>query len=283
MESIKRGINEKWLLASTKTDNDKECLNQILLDGYLNNECLSSGEIIDLTIASYHLKLRRCDAYHCLKMFTEIIKEDLHFLIKDFYTENDKVILDLGANMGFYSLKAASLLPHSKIFSLEPNPDIFELLRQNIENNGFKERVTPLNYAISGQNCDFEFHVTDQASGLGGKYLGELAKSNRSWVDPEKISTRTVKGIRLINLIDQFGLDQVDIVKFDIQGMELEVLVDAIPKLSKIKKIILEPHSEDTESIISNLLTQEGFEMVDREERQYGDSYWINKKLNKTH
>src|SRR5262245_54360926 len=46
--------------------------------------------------------------------------------------------LDIGANMGYYSVKIGGLIgPSGKIFSFEPNPEIYPFLKDNMEVNGF--------------------------------------------------------------------------------------------------------------------------------------------------
>src|SRR5690606_13070940 len=58
-------------------------------------------------------------------------------------------VLDVGANVGLYTLLAARLLQGAgKVFSFEPTPDVFRILKNNVQLNGFAESGI-----ISLHNC----------------------------------------------------------------------------------------------------------------------------------
>src|SRR6266496_3656751 len=63
---------------------------------------------------------------------------------------SDSVIVDVGANIGLFTLYAAREAPGARIVSIEPFPDTCQRLRQLVETNRLTERVTILNCAISG-------------------------------------------------------------------------------------------------------------------------------------
>ena len=67
---------------------------------------------------------------------------------------NELVILDLGGNIGLFSLYAAREAPLARIFTAEPMPATFMRLQQNLLRNAVQDRVTALNYAVAGTECE---------------------------------------------------------------------------------------------------------------------------------
>lgn len=53
----------------------------------------------------------------------------------------DGLIVNIGANIGFYSVQLAKAFPNHSVLAIEPNPEAFELLNINIEQNGLAERI----------------------------------------------------------------------------------------------------------------------------------------------
>ena len=65
-------------------------------------------------------------------------KKEIEFIIKIFPT--DGVLIGGGTYKGFWSLRFASIYPNAKIFTVEPNPEIFEVFQFNIKINHPKYR-----------------------------------------------------------------------------------------------------------------------------------------------
>jgi len=133
------------------------------------------------------------------KLFHEIIREGM-------------TVLDLGANIGYYSLLAGSLIGTGKVFAFEPFPETFSLLRRNIQINGFTN-ITPINKAVSNLIGKQKFFsVNDPTSNsLFQKASGESTKT----IEVDSIT------------IDAFVYENkltVDVVKMDIEGAEIQVL-----------------------------------------------------------
>src|SRR3990167_1916537 len=64
---------------------------------------------------------------------TELIQKEI---------QKGDVVLDIGANIGYYTLIFAKLVgENGKVFAFEPDPTNFDLLKQNVENNGYKNVV----------------------------------------------------------------------------------------------------------------------------------------------
>ena len=73
--------------------------------------------------------------------------EEMNFLSD--YLKPGNLFVDIGANIGVYSILAAS--KKAKVIAVEPVPSTFEMLKKNIILNDFQDLIEPLNIAISNK------------------------------------------------------------------------------------------------------------------------------------
>ena len=67
-------------------------------------------------------------------------------------------ILDIGSNIGLYSIAYSIIFPKSKVYSFEPSPEIFEVLSSNLNlNKNNVQNIKPINIAISKSKNTLEF------------------------------------------------------------------------------------------------------------------------------
>src|SRR2546423_12398987 len=86
-----------------------------------------------------------------------------------FVTE-DTVFLDIGANIGLYTLRVARrVYPNGKIYSFEPNPQLNELLTRNVYVNGLGSIVQSFQLGLSDRNCTATFQYPK--GHLGGGHI----------------------------------------------------------------------------------------------------------------
>ena len=119
-------------------------------------------------------------------------------------------VLDLGANLGIYTLRA--LRKGCTVFSFEPTPRICRILRENIKANGFEPtgRAHVVEAAVSSKNGSAVFF---QNRGVCGQSSTLYADNE----DDEKEKV-TVETISLDSCRERFG--RVDFIKIDIEGAE---------------------------------------------------------------
>ncbi|MFC2060355.1 FkbM family methyltransferase [Chloroflexota bacterium] len=121
------------------------------------------------------------------------------------------VVLDLGANLGYYSLLAARLVGgKGRVYSFEPEPRNFRLLLKNIELNGY-DNITPLQKAVSDKTEMLKLFISSEDSG---------AHTIRESVDSrdykESIDMEVVK-------LDEFfagNTKPINVIKMDVEGSE---------------------------------------------------------------
>ena len=62
---------------------------------------------------------------------------------------DDTHLLDIGANLGYFSLLAAAKCPHGRVFSVEPDPQNFRAFSASIALNDYRGRITAVQTAAS--------------------------------------------------------------------------------------------------------------------------------------
>ncbi len=157
-----------------------------------------------------------------------------HNLIKLFSPKEGDVVVDVGAHIGLYTIIASKRLGASgKVVAIEAAPSNFEMLDKNIKLNKLNNVITSNNLVYS-RETDLVLAEYDRIlSGVDGK--SEIKNRNV-----------TVHVNTLDNLLQQNGVDAEDVnwMKIDVEGAELEVLRGAQNILSKSKdiSILIEIH-----------------------------------------
>ena len=131
------------------------------------------------------------------------------------------VIIDVGAYIGNHSTFFAQHC-QAKVFSIEPNREAFDLLKKNIQLNGLENNVTLLNHGIGKE------------LGKGSIVGGSEDNMGMSQLEAD------VEGEVVIETIDHLfsELNRVDVIKIDVEGMEMDVLQGATDILEKHKPLL---------------------------------------------
>lgn len=141
------------------------------------------------------------------------------------FTESDvhPVIFDVGANVGQTVAKIKAHFPQSKVFSFEPSPTTFALLKQNCAK--FQE-VEVLNYGIGARKGTLPFHentLSDMSSFLEMTDLG--------WGESKKVTE--VEVLTIDDFCAGKGINGIHLLKSDTQGYDFEVLKGAAELMKK--------------------------------------------------
>jgi FkbM family methyltransferase len=188
----------------------------------------------------------------------EIFGREIYFTPS---SNREKVIIDLGAQAGIYSLYAALKNKNAKIYAVEPDPDNYKQLCKNIEINELQGIIIPFKRAVAKENGKLYFYVSNQSSRSSS--LFNIRTSGR------KIRVDTIS---LQSLFETFKLNRCDILKVDVEGAEYEVLYSSPMKvIRKINKIYMECH--DLSNIrkdynkrgMKKFLRNNGFEVINEE------------------
>jgi FkbM family methyltransferase len=117
-------------------------------------------------------------------------------------------VVDVGANIGYYSLLAARGVGKSgRVFAIEPNATVYQMLLQNIAVNGY-HTIVPINRCVSNVSGQARFHVNRDLPGESNMLPYSAA---------EREDTITVDTFTLDDLLPDC---EVDVLKMDIEGAE---------------------------------------------------------------
>jgi FkbM family methyltransferase len=124
------------------------------------------------------------------------------------------VVLDIGANIGVFTLHAARLVGlHGKVYSFEPAPRVFKILKENVQVNGFLETGV----------IEFRQVAAWDRAGIAQMTVYE-ADSGRSTLFPSDGQGREIE-VTTATLDEALSAQQrVDVVKIDAEGAEPRIL-----------------------------------------------------------
>jgi FkbM family methyltransferase len=146
-------------------------------------------------------------------IYTQEKTELLYFLSS---LRKGMTVLDIGANIGYYSLLAAArIAKNGKVHSFEPVRETYSRLQQNITLNEFKN-IEAHRYIIHDHIGEMDIFVADK-SNTGSSSLSRSMENFSNTV--QKVQTITID-----SYIKSRQIKSVDIVKIDVEGSELFVL-----------------------------------------------------------
>ncbi len=186
------------------------------------------------------------------------------------------VVVDVGANVGIFSIWAARTYRPRTILSYEASPTTHRCLVANVARHIAPETTTvhPQNLAVSNQaGGTLVLNQPPWNSGLSTMLDG----AKLPWVEELRakgeLITHTVPCTSISHEIATRALDTIDLLKIDVEGHFMEVLQGIHPAdFAKIKHIVLE--AEYTESLghsresLSEALRAKGYEVEARDAAQ---------------
>lgn len=134
-------------------------------------------------------------------------------------------IVDAGAHIGLSSVFFASKYPKATVIAIEPEPSNFAVLLRNVKDYsnikpiqaGLWSRKTHLSIQDSNV-ATWSFRVSEDSSGSG------------------------IPAVGIQDLITDFNMDRIDVLKIDIEGSEIEVLNNSKAWIDAVKTLIIELH-----------------------------------------
>lgn len=175
-------------------------------------------------------------------------------------------IIDCGANIGLSVIYFKRLFPESKITAFEPDKDIFTLLQKNLEIFGCND-IDLINKAVWKENRSIKFLAS---GGVGGRI--QEAKEGEAIFE--------LPAVRLKDYLNE----EIDFLKIDIEGSELDVINDCRNELKNVKNIFIEYHSEESREQkldeILRILKSAGFKYYIKEAWNNQPNPFINKRVN---
>jgi FkbM family methyltransferase len=173
------------------------------------------------------------------KFFCRINRDDFLFMtnheneIMEYFNPNEgDTVVDVGAHIGLYSLIAAKRVgPSGKVIAIEPDPENCNLLQRNIELNKLTN-VTIFKRAAFSSSSKLKLYLPGKERGF--TKLSTIMANRAVTENFLEIDATTLDHLMLMQ-----GMTQVNWIKIDVEGAELEVLKGAIVTLSVSKDIAL--------------------------------------------
>lgn len=159
-----------------------------------------------------------------------------------------RTVLDIGAFIGSHTVYFAQQVgPRGRVYAFEPQRHAFQMLCGNVALNALTN-VTCLPYVVGKET--------------GVRRLGELSQTvaenfggTQALVVPAGEPTRTTR-------VDDLELSRCDVMKIDVEGMELEVLTGAARTIERFKPMIYcENNRTDRSAQILGELTRQGYKI----------------------
>ena len=158
--------------------------------------------------------------YRCLKLFSKEPGTS-EWIIKSLHSGD--VFYDIGANIGVYSILAASRTGNTgRVYAFEPHGANFARLVDNIRVNNLQKVIVPCNFALHNQEGFFNFKYASSAAGTSNSQLSE--EGNVSQSNKEAQVAELKYAITIDGLIERDELKAPTHIKIDVDGNEYLIL-----------------------------------------------------------
>ena len=145
--------------------------------------------------------------------------------------KNGDVVVDVGANIGYYTVLLAQKA--KKAYAFEPDSVNFEILEKNIKANNLKN-VVAVKAAVGSKNGELNLYKSEENLGDHKLFKIPLGSAASPFDKREKI--KVVK-------LDDFIREPVDLIKIDTQGWEPEVIEGAKKIIKNCKPVLFMEYS----------------------------------------
>ncbi len=135
------------------------------------------------------------------------------------------LIVDAGAHIGLAAVYFASKYPQARVIALEPEPGNFAVLQRNARQY---PNITPLNVGLWGRRAALRIDHVDDATW--------------SFRVSEDTTGAGIPALGLQEVMQQAGVDRIDVLKMDIEGSEVEVFAAHATWIGRVGTLIVELH-----------------------------------------
>lgn len=187
------------------------------------------------------------------------LSKPVQFLKRNNLISKRPVILDIGGENGDTTEYFLKLLPGSKVYNFEANPELASKIKERFTGR----EVNSYSLALSDKPGKLKFHITDNSYNSSYKTI----TGNEQF--------RTVKSVEVVAtpldsiMENEKDVNEIDIIKLDVQGAEADVICGASKTLAKTKLIIVEQTvrtSYEGASMyyeVDDLIRKAGFNLLD--------------------
>jgi len=184
--------------------------------------------------------------YSMLVDLRSTVEESLAYYLGEYDTEHirgllrlfrpDWTVLDVGANVGFYTIPMASAVQaRGRLHAFEPVASNFSRLSENVRRNGLEYVAQLHQMGLSDQNGVLRISLREGFANGAQTGNAEIVIDQ----DDERFECVETKVARLDDIAGSLGIDRLDFVKVDIEGHEDKFLAGAQTTIQRFRPVIL--------------------------------------------
>ncbi len=192
---------------------------------------------------------------------------DYNFLLPNDVLKNANVIIDAGANIGFFSRLCRNVNQKSEIIAIELEPGNYEILKKNTDCVQGVTGIKTINRGL--WNKSTRLRIIERETGTLG-FMAEEVDNNTLEYDVDAISVP--------DIISIYHLDKIDIFKIDIEGSEFYLFDESCDEwIDRVGMFIIELHDRiipGCEERVFGVMKRYGFMYV-----KYGENYVFTRNM----
>jgi FkbM family methyltransferase len=154
--------------------------------------------------------------------------------------DRDKqIIFDIGANVGDISCYMLHYFPNATVFGFEPCTETYNRLLLNVATAGFTDRFRAYKLGFFDKETEGTLHITS-FHGANSLLPPQGAYSDAN-PHISAIASEQVPLMKLDDFVEREGIDRIDLVKVDVEGVEQQILRGGVRTFSeKVQTVIME-------------------------------------------
>ena len=185
--------------------------------------------------------------------------------INNFKNNSNIIFWDIGANIGQFSIYAASIHKNIKVISFEPSTSNLRVLSRNISINKFDDVILINQFPLTNkQNCYLKLNENKFQEGSALNAFGVEFDHNGNLFNPQ--NSYKIYGTSINYILKNNFLEIPDYIKIDVDGVEHLILQGGNDFLShkKIKSILIETNEKFfyQKNKVNEILTKNNFKLL---------------------
>lgn len=221
-------------------------------------------------------------------LYDEIFQKEMYFKHGISLPSDNPFVIDIGANIGMFSLNVLAKNKNTRLIAVEPIPPTFTVLKKNLE---LYEKTEVVNAGISNKKESAEFcyfpgmstdsvqvkyrenHDLDLRLGLENFYKHKVENKKRRerlvnhLMSPKVMDEKRFfcRMITISNIIEERKIEHVDLLKIDVEKSEFEALEGIREEhWPIIDQVVMEVHRLGEEQIkkLKEIFSIHGFEII---------------------
>ncbi|MDG6908430.1 MAG: FkbM family methyltransferase [Nitrososphaerota archaeon] len=182
------------------------------------------------------------------RFIDEIVVEGCYTLSPGFQIGPNDTVVDLGANIGIFSILAGIRATNGRVIALEPEEQNYQFLCENVRSNSLRN-VEPYRLAISSADGLLDLYMANP--GNNTILLDHFGRSTKR--------SQRVEAISMKSLIARFQLNEINFLKMDVEGSEFQIFREN-RWLEQVQRIAMEVHPDVGDpSMIRRKLEEKNF------------------------